>query len=106
MVASYPISTLLPGVNLNATLLSHGDSLDFGLLGDKHALPDLDYVVERMAMHLEDLSGEVLGKKNPATRRKSTTGKKSSSRKKSPPGRKNAAPAKPGTKAKARRKQA
>ena len=44
MVASYPISPLLPGVNLNVTLLSHGNSLDFGLLADRHALPDLDNV--------------------------------------------------------------
>lgn len=59
--ASYPISTLLPGVNLNATMLSHGNSLDFGLLGDMHALPDLDVVVERMAQRLAELERAVLG---------------------------------------------
>ena len=60
--SSYPISALLPGVNLNATLLSHGNKLDFGLLGDMHALPDLDIVVERMAYRLAELEREVLGK--------------------------------------------
>ena len=44
MVASYPISTLLPGVNLNATLLSHGESLDFGLLGDRHGEAQLEFI--------------------------------------------------------------
>lgn len=48
MVASYPISTLLPGVNLNITLLSHGNSLDFGLLADRHALPDLNRLAATM----------------------------------------------------------
>jgi WS/DGAT/MGAT family acyltransferase len=61
MVASYPISTLLPGVNLNATVLSHGNSLDFGLLGDKHALPDLEIVVQRMVARFDELHKAVVG---------------------------------------------
>ena len=60
-MASFPISTLLPGVNLNATLLSHGNSLDFGLLGDRHALPDLERVVEGMAFHFAALEAAALG---------------------------------------------
>jgi WS/DGAT/MGAT family acyltransferase len=63
MLASYPISTLLPGVNLNATVLSHGNSLDFGLLGDMHALPDLEIVVQRMALRFAELEQKVLGVK-------------------------------------------
>lgn len=69
MVASYPISTLLPGVNLNATVLSHGNSLDFGLLGDKHALPDLDIVVQQMVRRFEELEQAVLGKRAASSRR-------------------------------------
>ena len=80
MLASYPISTLLPGVNLNATVLSHGNSLDFGLLGDMHALPDLDIVVERMLYHSAELEREVLGKKpcklNPAGAKSASSGRK------------------------------
>ncbi|MCB1678736.1 MAG: wax ester/triacylglycerol synthase family O-acyltransferase [Halioglobus sp.] len=75
--ASYPISTLLPGVNLNATLLSHGNSLDFGLLGDGHALPELDFVVERMAHHFAALQRQVLGgsaKKKTARKARRKTG--------------------------------
>lgn len=55
LLASYPISTLTPGVNLNATVLSHGNSLDFGLLADKHAMPDLDSVVESIERYFAEL---------------------------------------------------
>jgi hypothetical protein len=64
MLASYPISALLPGVNLNTTLLSHGNSLDFGLLADRHALPDLEQVVERILHYFVLLRDGVLGKKH------------------------------------------
>jgi diacylglycerol O-acyltransferase len=69
MVASYPISTLLPGVNLNATLLSHGNSLDFGLLGDSHALPDVEQVVDSMVAHFEELATRLLVKKRTTAKR-------------------------------------
>ena len=86
MVASYPISTLLPGVNLNATLLSHGNALDFGLLGDMHALPDLDIVVDRMEYHFAKLQQAVLGKSPRKSSAKKTaakaTRKKATGRKK------------------------
>jgi WS/DGAT/MGAT family acyltransferase len=61
LLASYPISTLAPGVNLNATVLSHGNSLDFGLLGDKHAMPDIERVARRMEHHFAVLERDVLG---------------------------------------------
>jgi WS/DGAT/MGAT family acyltransferase len=60
--ASYPISTLLPGVNLNATVLSHGNSLDFGLMGDMHSLPDLEVVARLMVDRFDDLQQGILGK--------------------------------------------
>ena len=86
MVASYPISTLLPGVNLNATVLSHGNSLDFGLLGDKHALPDLEVVVQRMLVRFEELHKLVLGKgtstKRAAPRKKAPRKKKAAAKSK------------------------
>ncbi len=74
--ASYPISTLLPGTNLNATLLSHGNRLDFGLMGDRHSLPDLEVVAERMLVRFEELAREVLGA-NPAARRRKRAGARS-----------------------------
>lgn len=70
MLASYPISALLPGINLNTTLLSHGNSLDFGLLGDKHVLPDLERVAQRMIHHFETLQRDVLQSKAVKTTRK------------------------------------
>lgn len=77
MLASYPISAFLPGINLNTTLLSHGNSLDFGLLGDRHALPDLDIVVERMLHYFQEMQREVLGsdqgKAVKKTRKKATS---------------------------------
>jgi WS/DGAT/MGAT family acyltransferase len=76
LVASYPISTLLPGVNLNATVLSHGNSLDFGLLGDMHALPDLHIVVERMGARFEELEKAVLGTGRRGSRKKAPAAQK------------------------------
>jgi diacylglycerol O-acyltransferase len=103
--ASYPISAFLPGVNLNATLLSHGNKLDFGLLGDMHALPDLDMVVERMAYRLAQLEREVLGKADRSGPKKAPARarKKSVSRAKMPVGRKPARAKKAAPKRKSRR---
>ena len=80
MVASYPISTLLPSVNLNVTLLSHGNSLDFGLLGDRHALPDLGLVAEGIERQFMAMEKAVLGKK-PRARRKAPAKKSRPKRK-------------------------
>ena len=70
MVASYPISTLLPGVNLNVTLLSHGNSLDFGLLADRHALPDLGLVARAIVEHFEAMEKAIAAKAAKAPRKK------------------------------------
>jgi WS/DGAT/MGAT family acyltransferase len=58
MEASYPISTLTPGNNLNLTVLSHGNSLDFGLLAAQGTLPDIDYLVERLDYQFKALARE------------------------------------------------
>lgn len=65
-LASYPISAFLPGSNLNVTVLSHGDKLDFGLVADKQALPDLQFVARSMEKCFAQLETEVLGKKSRA----------------------------------------
>jgi len=70
-LSSFPISAFLPGGNLNVTVLSHGNSLDFGLVADKHALPDLQYVAGRMKKRFAELEIEVIGKKRPVSRTKS-----------------------------------
>ncbi|MFE3546325.1 wax ester/triacylglycerol synthase family O-acyltransferase [Nocardia sp. NPDC059177] len=48
--AGYPLSIPLDGQAVNITLTSHGDSLDFGLVGCRRTLPDL----HRLLDHLED----------------------------------------------------
>ena len=62
-LASYPISAFLPGSNLNITVLSHGDKLDFGLVADKRALPDLQFVARAMERCFALLEAEVPGRK-------------------------------------------
>ncbi len=58
MEAIYPISTLTPGNNLNVTVLSHGNSLDWGLLAARGTLPDIDYLVQRLDRQFELLAAE------------------------------------------------
>lgn len=60
-LCSYPISAFLPGSNLNITVLSHGNRLDFGLLADKHALPDVEAVARGMERNFAELEAMVLG---------------------------------------------
>jgi len=54
-------------------VLSHGDKLDFGMVADKQALPDLQFVARSMEKCFARLEAEVLGKRKavPATSRKS-----------------------------------
>jgi WS/DGAT/MGAT family acyltransferase len=61
-LASYPISAFLPGGNLNITLLSHGNKLDFGLVADKQALPDVSIVARAMERRFAELDAAVLGR--------------------------------------------
>ena len=55
LVASYPISTLTPGNNINITVLSHGNSLDFGLVADNHAIPDIELIEQAMEKNFNKL---------------------------------------------------
>lgn len=42
MVANYPLSVLVDGQAMNITIASYADQLDYGVLGDRKAFPDLD----------------------------------------------------------------
>lgn len=55
MEAIYPITMLGAGNNLMITLLSHGNSLDFGVLAPQGTMPDIDYLVERMDDRCQEL---------------------------------------------------
>ena len=100
MVASYPISTLLPGVNLNVTLLSHGNSLDFGLLADRHALPDVHLLSEAILRHFGELEKALLAA--PSSRRRAVS--RTTTRHKAKPKAKAKAKAKTKTRAKSKAK--
>ena len=98
MEASYPISTLLPGVNLNTTLLSHGNSLDFGLLGDMNSLPNLDIMAQRMQHHFGQLQKETLVKRGPGTTARKTSKRKAKAKSSTSTKRKTATRGKSGAK--------
>ncbi len=52
---SYPVSIPMDGQALNITLSSYNGSLDFGLIGDRNAVPHL----QRMLDHLEESLNEL-----------------------------------------------
>lgn len=72
LVASYPISTFLPGTNLNVTVLSHGDSIDFGLLADRQAMPDVALLAESIQQRFAELERALAAR---SVRRKAVTKK-------------------------------
>ena len=86
-LATYPISAFLPGGNLNITVLSHGNKLDFGLVADKHAMPDVALVARAMEYRFIELETAVLGRPSTAAgarrKRKAPTAKKKKSPSKS-----------------------
>ena len=55
MLGCYPVSTLLPGANLNVTVVTLGNSIDFGLLADKDAMPGIGLLARRIEARFEDL---------------------------------------------------
>lgn len=58
MEAIYPITTLIPGNNLNITVLSHGSRLDVGMLAARGTLPDIEYLVESVGRQFQALAAE------------------------------------------------
>ncbi len=55
LIANYPLSVLVHSQALNITVTSYMDSIDFGLLADREAIPD----VERMAQMVLDAADEL-----------------------------------------------
>ena len=55
MDGSYPVSIPMDGQALNITLSSYDGSLDFGLIGDRNAVPHL----QRLLDHLEESLAEL-----------------------------------------------
>ncbi len=59
MLANYPLSVLVDGQALNITVISYCDSIDFGLMACRDAVPDVDYVGELIGAAFEELQEAV-----------------------------------------------
>lgn len=59
MMGCFPISTLLPGANLNVTVVTLGNAIDFGLLADKHAMPGIQRLAECIETRFTELEQQL-----------------------------------------------
>ena len=64
LVGYYPLSILMDGQALNITLCSHGNQLDFGILGCRNAMPDIDTLAQFIGDAFDELKA-VARSKNP-----------------------------------------
>jgi hypothetical protein len=55
LLATYPISTIAPGLALNITVYSYVDTLHVGLVAGQSAIPDLEPIADYMAAALDEL---------------------------------------------------
>jgi diacylglycerol O-acyltransferase len=68
----YPVSIPTDYLNLNITLTGYGDTLGFGFIACRHALPDAHCLADFTTQALLELEQSVLGKppRKTATKRK------------------------------------
>ncbi len=55
MITNYPASIVVHGMALNITVQSYDESLDFGLMADAKAMPDVRELAEAIAIAFDDL---------------------------------------------------
>jgi hypothetical protein len=55
MITNYPTSIIVHGMALNITVQSYDKSLDFGLMADAHAMPDVRELADAIAIAFDDL---------------------------------------------------
>ncbi len=55
MEANYPLSVLVDGQALNITVVSYCDSVDFGLMADRDAVPDADQLAKLIVESFDEL---------------------------------------------------
>jgi WS/DGAT/MGAT family acyltransferase len=55
MVTNYPTSVVVHGLALNITVQSYDQSLDFGLMADANAMPDVRLLAESIAVAFDDV---------------------------------------------------
>jgi WS/DGAT/MGAT family acyltransferase len=60
MTAIYPTSAVVHGIALNITVQSYDQSLDFGLMADAKAMPDVRKLAEAIGIAFDDLSALAL----------------------------------------------
>ena len=56
MITNYPTSIIVHGMGLNITVQSYDQSLDFGLMADAQAMPDVRELADAIAIAFDDLS--------------------------------------------------
>ena len=59
MLTNYPTSVVVHGLALNITVQSYNESLDFGLMADAKAMPDVRLLAESIAVAFDDVRGLV-----------------------------------------------
>jgi hypothetical protein len=55
MLTNYPASIIVHGLGLNITVQSYDQSLDFGLMADAQAMPDVRELADAIAIAFDDL---------------------------------------------------
>jgi WS/DGAT/MGAT family acyltransferase len=66
MLTNYPTSIVVHGMALNITVQSYDQSLDFGLMADARALPDVKALAQAITLGFEELRALPLPKASPA----------------------------------------
>jgi hypothetical protein len=55
LVANYPVSVITDGMGLNITVMSYRGHMDFGLVADRDAIPDLPKLLGWLRDELQEL---------------------------------------------------
>ena len=70
LLANYPLSVLINGQALNITVVSYGNSVNFGLIACRKAVPDVDRIKEYIGESFEELKSSLnLQSSNKKTRK-------------------------------------
>jgi hypothetical protein len=85
VVALYPLSTLPPGLSLNVTVFTYNGAMNFGLVADRYAIPELAHLADLLTESFENLEAAA-GKpaSKPRLARKTSSGATTRARKGQP----------------------
>jgi WS/DGAT/MGAT family acyltransferase len=70
MVTFHPLSIILHGLALNITIQSYAGSVDFGIVGDKKAVPHIQDLADALEAAFEEAKGIFVAEPPPATGRR------------------------------------